>query len=46
VTPGGAAVAPEIGLDVTEVENDYPVKAEIPGAKKDDVRVTVNDDFI
>lgn len=39
-TPG------EIKIDVTENEKDYQVRAEIPGAKKDDIRVTVDGNFV
>ncbi len=35
-TPG------EIRLDVTEEEKAYVVRAEIPGAKKDDIRVQID----
>ena len=35
-TPG------EIRVDVTEQEKEYLVRAEIPGAKKDDVRVQID----
>jgi len=36
----------EIKIDVTENDKDYQVRAEIPGAKKDDIRVTVEGNFI
>jgi HSP20 family protein len=36
----------EIKIDVTENDKDYQVRAEIPGAKKDDVRVTVDGNFV
>ena len=39
-TPG------EIKIDVTENDKDYQVRAEIPGAKKDDIRVTVDGNFV
>lgn len=42
--PEGAAR--EIRLDVTENEKDYQVRAEIPGASKDDIRVTVHDNQV
>ena len=35
-TPG------EIKIDVTENDRDYQVRAEIPGAKKDDIRVEID----
>jgi HSP20 family protein len=39
-TPG------EISIDVTENDKDYQVRAEIPGAKKEDIRVTVDGNFV
>lgn len=36
----------EIKIDVTENDKDYLVRAEIPGAKKDDIRVTVDRNFV
>ena len=33
--------APQIKIDVTENDNAYTVRAEIPGAKKEDVKVQV-----
>lgn len=39
-TPG------EIRLDITENDKDYQVRAEIPGAKKEDVRVSVDGNFV
>ena len=39
---GFPADAPgDIRIDVTENDKDYEVKAEIPGARKDDIRVSV-----
>ena len=38
--------APEIKIDVTENEKDYSVRAEIPGAKKEDIRVSVDGNFV
>ena len=35
-----------IRIDVTENDKDYEVRAEIPGAKKDDVRVSVDGNFV
>lgn len=32
----------EIRLDVDETDKDYVVRAEIPGAKKDDIRVEID----
>ena len=39
-TPG------DIRIDITENDKDYQVRAEIPGAKKDDIRVTVDGNFV
>ena len=39
-TPG------EIRIDVTENDKDYQVRAEIPGAKKDDIHVSVDGNFV
>jgi len=39
-TPG------EIRIDVTEKEKSYEVRAEIPGAKKEDIRVKVEGNFV
>jgi HSP20 family protein len=36
----------EMKIDVTENDKAYLVKAEIPGAKKDDVRVSVEGNFV
>jgi HSP20 family protein len=36
----------EIRLDVTENDKDYDVRAEIPGAKKEDIRITVDGNFV
>lgn len=40
-------VAPgDISLDITENDKDYLVRAAIPGAKKDDIRVSVDGNFV
>lgn len=36
----------DIKIDVTENDKDYQVRAEVPGAKKDDVRVAVDGNFV
>lgn len=36
----------DIRLDVTENEKDYAVRAEIPGAKKEDIHVSVDGNFV
>lgn len=38
--------AAEIRLDVTEREKDYLVRAEIPGAKKEDIRVEIDGNYV
>lgn len=38
----GMEVEPQMKLDLSEEKGSYVVKAEIPGAKKEDVRVTVD----
>src|SRR3569833_3348370 len=43
VTPWrGKESAPMIKMDVSKTEKDYTVKAEIPGCKKDYIKVTNN----
>lgn len=39
---GEPASRPHMSLDVTETDQAYTVAAEVPGAKKDDVKVTVD----
>ena len=36
----------DIRLDVTENDKDYQVRAEIPGAKKEDIQVSVDGNFV
>lgn len=36
----------DIKIDVTENDKDYQVHAEIPGAKKEDIHVTVDGNFV
>lgn len=38
--------AGDIRLDVTEHPTEYQVRAEIPGARKEDIRVTVDGNFV
>jgi len=38
--------AGEIRIDVTEKDKDYEVRAQIPGAKKEDIRVQVEGNFV
>lgn len=37
---------PDIKLDVTEHDADYAVRAEIPGARKEDISVTIDGSFV
>jgi HSP20 family protein len=42
-----AADAPgEIRVDVTETDKDYQVRAQVPGAKKEDIRVSIDGNFV
>ncbi|MGZ8261107.1 MAG: Hsp20/alpha crystallin family protein, partial [Caldimonas sp.] len=41
----GDAMPAEIRVSVTENDKDYEVRAEIPGARKEDVRVSVDGNF-
>lgn len=43
---GAPAAAQAIRIDVAEDEAAYTVHAEIPGVKKDDIHVTINDDLV
>lgn len=38
----GGETAPRMRMDVTENEQAYTVKAEIPGVNKDDIKVSIN----
>ena len=44
--PLAVAEPGDIRLDVTENDKDYQVRAEIPGAKKEDIRVHVDGNFV
>ena len=37
---------PEIRMDVREDDDSYVIQAEIPGAKKDDVKIDVEDNYV
>lgn len=43
---GAPATAQAIRIDVTEDEGAYTVHAEIPGVKKDDIHVTIDNDQV
>ena len=38
----GTDSMPRMRMDVTETEHEYMVKADIPGAQKDDIKVAIN----
>ncbi|OHC64710.1 MAG: hypothetical protein A2045_08670 [Rhodocyclales bacterium GWA2_65_20] len=38
----GTAVAPQMKLEVSEDDNAYTVKAEIPGVSKEDIKISVD----
>lgn len=42
----GGAAAQAVRIDVSENENAYTVHAEIPGARKDDIHVTIDNDQV
>ncbi|HET9644137.1 MAG TPA: Hsp20/alpha crystallin family protein [Burkholderiaceae bacterium] len=44
--PTGMRAPTEMKVDVTENDKQYTVKAEIPGAKKDDVRVSIDGNYL
>jgi HSP20 family protein len=44
--PLAVAETGDIRVDVTENDKDYQVRAEIPGAKKEDMRVHVDGNFV
>lgn len=43
---GSTETAPQMRLDVTEDEQAYKVKAEIPGVNKEDIKVSVNANLV
>lgn len=43
---GGADLAPDMRIDVTEDDGAYKVKADIPGVSKEDIDVSVNDNQV
>ena len=38
----GAGTAPQMKIEVKEDDNSYTIHAEVPGAKKEDIKVTVD----
>lgn len=46
-SPGLAdALPPQIRLDLTEHEREYEVRAEMPGARKEDISITIDGSFV
>ncbi|MBT9524341.1 MAG: Hsp20/alpha crystallin family protein [Rhizobacter sp.] len=43
---GALDVAPRIKIDLSEQDGSYLVKAEIPGVKKEDIDVRIDDDLV
>lgn len=42
----GAPAAPQMKLDVTEDDKAYTVKAEIPGVRNEDIRISVDGNLV
>lgn len=42
----GRADEPRLNIDVTETEQAYAVKAEVPGARKEDVKVSIEGNVV
>lgn len=43
---GSAVAAPQIKLEVSEDDKNYTIKAEIPGVKKEDIRISVDGNLV
>ncbi|UPG83852.1 Hsp20/alpha crystallin family protein [Luteibacter aegosomatis] len=43
---GGADIAPDMRIDVTESDGSYKVKADLPGVDKKDIEVSINDNQV
>jgi HSP20 family protein len=46
MTTAGFEAPAEIRIDVSENDKGYEVRAEIPGAKKEDIRVTIDGNYV
>jgi HSP20 family protein len=46
MTAAGFDVPGEIRIDVSENDKAYEVRAEVPGAKKEDIRVSIDGNFV
>lgn len=42
----GKETAPMIKMDIAETDKDYTVKAEIPGCKKEDIKVSIDGNVV
>ncbi len=42
----GAAQAPDIKVDLTESNGDYKLKAEIPGVRKEDIQIDIDENKV
>ena len=42
----GVEVAPEIKVDLVESNGDYKIKAEIPGVRKEDIQIDIDDNKV
>ena len=43
---GATAAAPQLKLEVSENDKAYTIKAEIPGVKKEDIRISVDGNLV
>ena len=43
---GSTATAPQLKLEVSEDDKSYTIKAEIPGVKKEDIRISVDGNLV
>ena len=43
---GSAVAAPQLKLEVSEDDKSYTIKAEIPGVKKEDIRISVDGNLV
>ena len=43
---GSAVAAPQLTLEVSEDDKSYTIKAEIPGVKKEDIRISVDGNLV
>ena len=43
---GSTAAAPQLKLEVSEDDKSYTIKAELPGVKKEDIRISVDGNLV